>query len=67
MGRLDDISERNQRENRRSRHRVVIAASIFGLVVLSIVLAIYTELGAPSPVDRSHAIDVKLRQAPRGH
>ncbi len=61
MGRLDDIAERNQRENRRSRHRVMIAASIFVLVVVTIVLAIYTDLGAPSPVDRSHANGVLLR------
>ena len=62
MGRLDDITERNQRENRKSRHRVVIAASVFGLVVRSIGLAIYTDLGTPPGPDRSHAYGVELRQ-----
>jgi hypothetical protein len=63
VGRLDDITERNQRENRRSRQRVWFAATIFALVVISIVLAIYTDLGAPAPVDRSHANGIELRRA----
>ncbi len=62
MGRLDDIAERNARENRKSRQRVVMAAGLFVLVVLSIVLSIYTDLGAVSPIDRSHAYGVQLRQ-----
>ena len=67
MGRLDDITERNQRANRTSRIRVWIAASVFGLVVLSIVLAIYTDLGQPPGPDRSRAIGIQLgRRAPPG-
>ena len=65
MSRLDDIQQRNQREQRKSRHRVVIAASVFALVVLSIVLSIYTDLGTPPGPDRSHAYGVELRQRPR--
>ena len=64
MGRLEDITERNAREQRKSRHRVVIAASVFALVVLSIVLAIYTDLATPPGPDRSHAYGVELRRRP---
>ena len=62
MGRLDDITERNQRANRTSRIRVWIAASVFALVVLSIVLAVYTDLGQPPGPDRTKAYGIQLRQ-----
>ena len=65
MSRLDDIRQRNEREQKKSRHRVVIATSVVALVVLSIVLAIYTDLGTPPGPDRSHAYGVELRQRPR--
>ena len=61
MGRLDDIAERNKRENKRSTMRVATAIGIALLVVVTVVLAIYTNLGEPAKPDRSRAYDVKLR------
>jgi hypothetical protein len=61
VGRLEDIADRNARENKKSRQRVWIAAGLFVTVVVTIVLAIYTDLGAPAPVDRSHANGIELR------
>ncbi len=69
MSRLDDIAERNIRENKKSRQRVWIAIGLFVTVVVTIVLAIYTDLGAPAPVDRSRANGIQLRtpKAPATH
>lgn len=64
MGRLDDIAERNQRENRKSKIRVRIAAGIIALVVFTVLLAVFTDLAQPKGPDRSQARGIQLRRSP---
>jgi hypothetical protein len=62
VGRLEEIASRNERANTRSRNRVLMVIGVAALVVLSVILSIYSDLGKPPGPDRSHAYGVEMRQ-----
>lgn len=62
MGRLDDIEKRNAKANRDSRNRVIWVVAIAALVVTSVLLATYSEIGQPAKPKRDEAWGIELRQ-----